>query len=359
MFTNLHFLGLKVSLLFFCLKPALAHHTWAVDYDADNFVEIEGTVSSIRWVNPHVRFEVTVNQGVDTEQTWSIAGTSVSNLARMDVNRGILQVGDSVRMAGHASKKSEHAMYMINLLLPDGREAVFSGSARQRWTAEKVGSNEAIRGEVAEQDISARPNSIFSVWTVSMGDPGSRSLQPRKTEDFPLSKAGVDKIASYNPKTDNPFGSCAPKGGVAVMDAPYPIELVDEGDKILFKLEEYDTVREIHLNDIHDDSNIEPSLLGYSTGRWQGDTLLITTSKISYPYMHVGSTPDYVPQSAVARIQETLRLGEKRDKLFYTLTITDTEMLTEPLVLSRYYVWRPNESIQPYSCDEEGLFLEE
>lgn len=75
--------------------------------------------------------------------------------------------------------------------------------------------------------------------------------------------------------------------------------------------------------------------------------------------MHVGSTPDYVPQSQSAQILETLRLGDERNKLYYTLTITDTEMLTKPLELGRYYVWRPNETIQPYSCDEEGLFIAE
>lgn len=98
MITNLRVVGIFAVLILLLSKPGMAHHTWAVDYDANNFVEIEGIVASIRWVNPHVRFEVLVGEGTESEQTWSIAGTSVSNLARMDVNKNILSVGDKVRM---------------------------------------------------------------------------------------------------------------------------------------------------------------------------------------------------------------------------------------------------------------------
>jgi hypothetical protein len=352
-------LRLIVSWFFLVMTAplALAHHTWAVDYDTNNFIEIEGVVSSIRWLNPHVRFEVVVDAGTSSETTWNIAGTSVSNLARMDVTKDILSVGDKVLMAGHAAKRSDHGMYMVNLLLPDGREAVFSGGAEPRWSEERIGNSASLRGEVVEEDLSKRPQSIFSVWTTITGNPESRTLHPRATADYPLTEAALEKIAAYNPETDDPFGSCSPKGGSLVMDAPYPVEFIDQGETILFKLEEYDLVRTIHLADIHDDRNVEPSLLGYSTARWQGDTLLVTTTKIDYPFLNVGSVPDYIPQSQYALFQETLRLGPDRDRLYYSLTVTDTEMLTEPLVMRKYYLWRPGESVQPYSCDEEGLFV--
>lgn len=341
-----------IVVLLISMPTARAHHTWAVDYDRDNLVEIEGVVSSIKWVNPHVRFEVVVDAGTAAEKTWNVAGTSVSNLARMDVTRKILSIGDSVRMAGHAARNSDHGMYMINLLLPDGREAIFSASAEPRWPGEQVGERAALQGAVVESDVSKRPDSIFAVWTTLTGVPESRALHPNNTEDYPLSYLGLQAIAAYDPATDDPFGSCEPKGVSAVMNAPYPVELVDQGETILFKLEEYDTVRTIHLTDLHDDRDVEHSLLGYSTGRWQGDTLIIRTTKIDYPFLHVGSVPDYVPQSKYARMQETLTLGSERDRLYYTLTVTDTEMLTEPMVFSKYYLFRPGEEVQAYSCDE-------
>lgn len=351
--------------LILCLLTTLgcsyagAHHTWAVDYVTDGqLAEIEGVVSSIAWVNPHVRFEVTVNSGASSEEVWHIAGTSVSNLARMDINKDILAVGDTVRMAGFPARRSDNGMYMVNLLLPDGREAVFQSNAEPRWPGEQIGNSARIRGEIGEIDSSQLPTSIFSVWTTVVGIPESRTLHPRATEDYPISEAGQAAIAAYNPETDDPFGSCEPKGGSIVMDAPYPMELVDLGDTIQVKLEEYDLVRTIHLTDIHDDRDFEADLLGYSTGRWKGDTLLVTTTKFDYPFLNVGSVPHYIPQSQYAHYQETFRLGSDRDRLYYTLTVTDTEMLSEPLVMRKYYLFRPGETVQPYLCDEEGLFTD-
>lgn len=346
-------------LALFACSYSFAHHTWAVDYVTnEELVEIEGVVSSITWVNPHVRFEVTTNSGTGSEEVWHIAGTSVSNLARMDINAEILSVGDTVRMAGFPARRSNNGMYMVNLLLPDGREAVFQSNAEPRWPGEQVGNSARIRGEIAEVDTSELPDSIFSVWTTVVGIPESRNLHPRATEDYPLSEAGLAAIAAYNPETDDPFGSCEPKGGSIVMDAPYPMEMLEQGDTILIKLEEYDLVRTIHLTEIHDDRDFEPDLLGYSSGRWQGDTLLVTTTKFDYPFLNVGSVPDYIPQSQYAHYQETFRLGSERDRLYYTLTVTDTEMLTEPMVMRKYYLWRPGETVQPYLCNEEGLFVE-
>lgn len=340
------------------MPVAMAHHTWAVDYVTDvEFAEIEGIVSSIAWVNPHVRFEVLVDSESGAEEVWHVAATSVSNLARMDINKNILSIGDTVRMAGFPARRSDTGMYMVNILLPDGREAVFQSNAELRWSSEKIGSSDRIRGDVAEAEMSERPDSIFAVWTTLTGVPESRLLHSRSTEDYPLSEAGLAAIAAYNPETDDPFGSCEPKGGSIVMDAPYPMQLVNQGDTIQLKLEEYDLVRTIHLTDVHDDRNFERDLLGYSTGRWQGDTLLITTTKFDYPFLNVGSVPDYVPQSQHAHYQETFRLGSDHDRLYYTLTVTDTEMLTEPMVMSKYYLWRSGETVQPYLCDEEGLFV--
>ena len=339
-----------MALAVFLSAQASAHHTWAVDYDTTSVIEIRGIISSITWVNPHVRFQVMVDEGTNSEQTWNIAGTSVSNLARMNVTKDILSVGDEVRMAGWAARRSDHGMYMVNLLLPDGREAVFQGNAEPRWSEELVGNRDNPAADIDEANLSA-PDSIFAVWVT-----GSRTLHPRATEDFPLSDRARVAIANYNPETDDPFGSCSPKGGSAVVDAPYPVALEDHGETIVFRLEEYDTVRTIHLTDIHDDRNVEPSLLGFSTGFWEGDTLLVTTTKIDYPFLHIGSVPDYIPQSQYARMQETFRFSAEETRMYYTLTVTDTEMLSEPLVMRKYFEWRPGETVQPYSCNEEGLF---
>ena len=51
------------------------------------------------------------------------------------------------------------------------------------------------------------------------------------------------------------------------------------------------------LSNLMFNTTYTPGLLGYFTGCWQDDTLVVTTTRIDYPYLHVGSVPNYVPQS--------------------------------------------------------------
>ena len=68
------------------------------------------------------------------------------------------------------------------------------------------------------------------------------------------------------------------------------MEFVDEGEQILLRLEEYDLVRTIHMNA---DPRVEPprAPLGFSTGHWDGGTLVVTTTRISWRYFNTVGIP--------------------------------------------------------------------
>ena len=52
------------------------------------------------------------------------------------------------------------------------------------------------------------------------------------------------------------------------MEQPYPIQFVQDGADIVLRMEEYDTVRTIHLGDTEPGEARAKSLLGYSQGHW-------------------------------------------------------------------------------------------
>ena len=68
--------------------PASAHHAFALEYDADKFLELEGVVREIEWTNPHARVYVDVTNADGTVNTWNLelASLSAPRAERMDKN---------------------------------------------------------------------------------------------------------------------------------------------------------------------------------------------------------------------------------------------------------------------------------
>ena len=72
----------------------IAHHSPFLYFDPTTTIEIEGTITKVRWRNPHAAFmlEATDASGQTTE--WILETHSVSILRRMDLERDVIKVGD-------------------------------------------------------------------------------------------------------------------------------------------------------------------------------------------------------------------------------------------------------------------------
>ena len=64
---------------------------------------------------------------------------------------------------------------------------------------------------------------------------------------YPLTAAGKAGLAKWNPR-NNTLLKCGTKGTPLIMISPLPMDFRREGDTIVMRLEEYDSVRTIHMN---------------------------------------------------------------------------------------------------------------
>jgi|SaaInlV_100m_DNA_5_1039725.scaffolds.fasta_scaffold10636_2 hypothetical protein len=323
--------------------PAAAHHSWASGYFVDDpYIEIEGVVSSLTWANPHIRVGVIVDQGLPTEQEWLLESSSVAMLTRMHVEKEMMSIGTTIKAAGWAARQSDTGLYMNNALLPNGDELIFLRDAEPHWVAEadKVfGDTDALSGRVYEEDINKRPESIFAVWNTIYGDPGSHAMAARAAADAAAAaEAGRANRPPPPPRIDPNYSietyECTPKAMPQAMGNPYPIEFSQVGENIQLRLEEYDMVRTFHMTDMHDDSAAELSLTGYSTGVWEGDKLVVTTTKVS--------------NSPNARYTETFQMRADREYVDYTRSAVGGGSSD-----SKYWRYVPGTEMQPYDCTSE------
>src|SRR5687767_5082169 len=315
-----------------------AHHSGS-EY-AQTTVEIEGTLQEVAWQNPHVHFFVRTKDEKGNLVTWEIEANSVSILRRTDATPENLKVGDTVKVAGAPSRRAPNRMWAMNILAANGREIVLGPGTPTRWTKNAIGEKSTwFEGGTAANKTAG----IFRVWSTKFNEPGGL-WRP----DYPLTNAAKKARASFNPLTDSVAPGCRPKGMPTIMEQPYPLEFVKKGDAILLRMEEYDTVRTIVMTPDAKFAALSKTLLGRSKGRWEGETLVVTTDRIDWAYLD----PSGIPQGPSSSIVERFTPTSDGTRLSYTMTITDPATFTAPLELKRSWVWRPDETVKPYNCIE-------
>ena len=327
----------SLALALFVSSEASAHHSISVVFDLNEIVEIEGEVTRILWRNPHVRLTVQTADGVGRDADWTIEGGAVSRLARWGVEEGVLETGDAVTLAGYPSRLRGNLMFGLNLLLPDGREVMMDHRSEPRWRDDAVG------GDLLSTGASSASLGFFRVWT---SDGESYDIAP---DNFPFTDAARGALDEWDPVQDNPHYGCLPKGMPTIMQQPFPIEFIDRGDEIHLRIEEYDLLRVIHLGRTAPEPTDPPTILGNSVGRWEAETLVVTTTKIDWPlsFNQIG-----IPQSDAARLVERFTVVNDGARLRYEITAIDPATYTEPLTLTKDYFWVPGLEIRPYECTE-------
>lgn len=322
---------------------AFAHHSFS-RFDQGAIVEIEGELISFRWRNPHILFEVRGTNESGQEVVWKVEGHSLSILRRTNASPEGLEVGDKLRLAGWPTVRPSNEIFVHNMLLPDGTELLLQGGVSPRWnTGVTLGSERewVIGGTATER---AGREGLFRVWSTVFG-PDNDSLW---LDSYPLTNAARKTFNEWDPLTDTAAPGCKPKGMPLIMEQPYPIEFLQQGEVILLRMEEYDTVRTIDMGAGGARSNRERSILGHSTGQWDGDTLVVQTAGVDFPLFDSNGTP----QGSNPSFVERFRVSEDGSQLLYEMTATDDETFTQPVKLTRNWVWRPGEKVEPYECVE-------
>jgi hypothetical protein len=323
---------------------AFAHHSTLGVYDVDNVVEIEGTVTAVRWQNPHPTYSVAVADNGGTVE-WRVETGAISTLRLRGLERDFIQVGDWVRMAGEASNRGRPELFARNLLLPDGREVLISASSRPRWSRGDPSRlfEPEFDQRLAEQ-ARREADGIFRVWTSVFGDTDSFPLYG--AADYPMTERGAELKSAWDPRT-SPYLTCGTKGMPYVMVTPYPIKLERRGEDIAIRFEEFNATRIIHMDGARTPDDEPFSPLGYSAGRWDGDVLVVETDRIDSPHFYGDGTP----QSRAMRTVERFETSSDGSRLDYALHVEDPEIFSRPMDFDRYWAWKPEIGLEPFECE--------
>jgi hypothetical protein len=98
-------------------SAAVAHHSFAAEFDRTKPIKLEGEVVKFEWVNPHSWIHIKTGK-----QVWRVEGGAPSALLRRGWNRNSLPAGTKIIVQAFRSRDGDTRASAAEISFPDGRE---------------------------------------------------------------------------------------------------------------------------------------------------------------------------------------------------------------------------------------------
>lgn len=175
-------------------------------------------------------------------------------------------------------------------------------------------------------------------------EPYASQWKARRDHRTAMLKAGT-------PLAD-PSTLCIPEGMPTIMGAIFPFQILQTPGQVTVLAEFLTQTRRIFLNVpmLAPDDN-SPTFYGFSTGRWEGDTLVVTTKGVQEDTQFFE-----IPHSSEMTITERIRLTAP-NMLENQIVIDDPKTLIEPYRFSFGYRRNDTYRIMEYYCERQDPLL--
>ena len=105
-----------------------AHHSFAAEFDANQPVQLKGTVAKVEWINPHTWIHLDVKKADGTTERWMIEGGTPNTLLRRGLTKASLPEGTELVVDGYKAKNGSNRANGRDVTFTDGRK-MFLGSS--------------------------------------------------------------------------------------------------------------------------------------------------------------------------------------------------------------------------------------
>jgi hypothetical protein len=184
--------------------------------------------------------------------------------------------------------------------------------------------------------------------TVVLPDTGPVELPKGDYGGLKVKPKALAAAAKWDPRDDMSLtNACKPPSIVYAMQGPFPLEIYQGTEFVIVKLEYFDMMRVVFMDGRKPAADTPDSKVGFSTGRWEGDTLVVETTHLEAATI----TNNGLSHSNKVRVIERFRLSDDGSTLLSTQEFEDSEVLDNRG--ARFIAWKKKsgDHVYPYECD--------
>ncbi len=113
----------KLVLMLTFMMPAtygFGHHSEAAEFDAEQPVNVTGTIKAVEWNNPHVWFYVDVTNDDGSVTTWGFSSAPPGALMRRGITKEALIIGAEINVTGSRARDGSYNASSRRVTFADG-----------------------------------------------------------------------------------------------------------------------------------------------------------------------------------------------------------------------------------------------
>jgi hypothetical protein len=192
-----------------------------------------------------------------------------------------------------------------------------------------------------------QPNGVkYTINLAADLKPGDVAMTP--------SAAALYKERQDNLSKDDPVGHCNLAGVPQMNAVPYPYKIIQRPDMVVILYEALATFRQIFTDGRELPKDPNPTWMGYSVGKWDGDTLVVESAGFNdKAWLDSGGHP----HSDALHVTERFH---RRDfgHIDFQVTINDPKDYTKPWTAAYEIRLMPDTELMEYVCGENNKDLE-
>ena len=104
--------------------PVAAHHSLASQFDESKPLTLQGVITKVEWVNPHVYVHLDVKDPNGTVANWSLETLPPTTLRRGGLRSEMLGQGQTVTILAYHARSGGNLAFLRKITFADGREVV-------------------------------------------------------------------------------------------------------------------------------------------------------------------------------------------------------------------------------------------